>query len=339
VGNSGFGRDAKADKTSTSPKKKRKQKAIGGPATGLFHNLFLLPGSLGICTGKEEVPAWVPSFMVAESLAASGTGINQQNMASNQSTLTSTALASKHQPENTLTIDPSLVSAEGRGHIRPVQLLNDRLEDQLYVTPPLHGAVISCHSPTIFTMESPKATAGVAQDDSPAPLRSPLAWLERSLLVTMQSTLPVRMSSLSYLALSQTATSSRYLATHHDQQTREDSENISPTSPFAAMVPSDCRSESRMFTSPSNTFPVNNISQRPSPFGPFHKDSLSVSKKPHQPTRISLSPVASFTLQLQPWGFSSQPLDLTPHSNFGHPSSPVHNHHVSDRILPTAAHA
>jgi hypothetical protein len=196
MGNSGCGRDAKADKTSTSPKKKCKQKAIGGPATGLFCNPFLLPGSLGICTRKEEVPAWEPLFMVMESLAVSGTGINQQNTASNQLTLTSMALASKHQPENILAIDPFLVSTEGRGHVRPVQLLNDRLEDQLYVTPKLHGVVISCRSPTIFTMESPKATAGVAQDDLPAPLRSPLAWLERSLPITCPHVLSIIFSSV-----------------------------------------------------------------------------------------------------------------------------------------------
>jgi hypothetical protein len=94
-----------------------------------------------------------PSFTVAESLAASGTQIDQQNTTSNQLTLTSTALTSNHQPENTLAIDPSLISAENGGHIRPVQLLNNRPEDQLYATPELCGAVISYHSPTIFDME------------------------------------------------------------------------------------------------------------------------------------------------------------------------------------------
>jgi hypothetical protein len=234
----------------------------------------LLPGSLDVCAAKEEGPTWEPSFTVAESLAASGTRIDQQNTASNQLTLTSTALTSNHQPENTLAIDPSLISAEDGGHIGPVQLLNDRPEDQLYATPELRGAVISYRSPTIFDMEFPKVTAGVAQDDLPVPSRSPLASLEKSPFVTTQNVPPVRPSSPSYLALSQTATSSRYLATHNDRKTREDSENISPASPFAAMVPSNHRSEFRMFTSPSNTFSVNNISQRPSPFGPFRKDCL-----------------------------------------------------------------
>jgi len=73
--------------------------------TSLCHNPFLLPGFLNICARKEKVPAWEPSFMVVESLAASGIGIDQQNTASNKLTVTSMALMSNHQPENILVID------------------------------------------------------------------------------------------------------------------------------------------------------------------------------------------------------------------------------------------
>ncbi|KAF8230829.1 hypothetical protein L208DRAFT_1378346 [Tricholoma matsutake] len=105
AGDSGHDRSLEPNKTSINPKKKHKQKATGGSVTSLFHNPFLLPGSLNICAGKEKVPAWEPSLMVAESLAASATGIDQQNTTSNKLTLTSMALTSNHQPENTLAID------------------------------------------------------------------------------------------------------------------------------------------------------------------------------------------------------------------------------------------
>ncbi|KAF8228252.1 hypothetical protein L208DRAFT_1489088 [Tricholoma matsutake] len=290
TGDSSHDRNLEPDKTSINPKKKCKQKATGGSVTSLFCNPFLLPGSLNICAGKEKVPAWEPSLMVAESLAASGTGIDQQNTASNELTLTSMALTSNHQPENTLAIDPSLTSAEDGGHIKLVQLLKDRPEGQLYATPQLHGADIPSRSPTIFNVESPKATVVVAQDNLFIPLESPLTSLERSPFATTQNALPAHMSS-----------------------------------PL------------KMFTSPSNKFSVNDVdvSRRPSP---FHKDSLSASQKPHRPTRISLSPVAPFMLQPCPQGFSSQPWNLTPHSDFGLPSLPVRNHHGSNHIPPTAAH-
>ena len=116
AGDSGHDRNLEPNKTTINSKKKHKQKATGGSVTSLFHNLFLLPGSLNICTEKEKLPAWEPSFMVAESLAASSTGIDQQNTTSNELTVTSTTLMSNHQPENTLMINPSLISAEDGGH-------------------------------------------------------------------------------------------------------------------------------------------------------------------------------------------------------------------------------
>ena len=70
--------------------------------------------------------------------------------------------------------------------------------------------------------------------------------------------------------------------------------------------------------------------------GPVHSAKIHCL---HQPTHISLSPVAPFTLQLCSQGFSSQPRNLTPNSDFGLPSSPVRNHHGSNHIPPTAAHA
>jgi hypothetical protein len=56
---------------------------------------------------KRKALAWELSFTVADLLAVSGTGINQQITASNKQALTSTALASTSQPENVFAIDPS----------------------------------------------------------------------------------------------------------------------------------------------------------------------------------------------------------------------------------------
>jgi hypothetical protein len=59
AGDSRRGRDVEADKTSANPKKKRKQKAIGGPATSLFRNLFLLPGCMRCKRGGTHLGAFI----------------------------------------------------------------------------------------------------------------------------------------------------------------------------------------------------------------------------------------------------------------------------------------